>query len=591
MTSSRLHPLRRFLPHEKRLVAHRATALRCQPGWGTIRKDMTSPGSAERPVAVRDAIPRWWLWLSLGLAWAAAACTALLFVVAGSVLDDGLQASSLTALIGLAVAGAACLGVGAWFSAWASADAERRLRSLVLGRMFTTATPSVETRSGWLLSLSTEAVERTSHYVAGFLGPIIGALSTPLLVLAVMALTVDPAVAATLAICVLLVPLAIGGFQRVVRPIGAAYRREQSSLTAAFLEAIQALDTLVYARAAGRKADDLARDGERHRRSLMRLLAGNQILIFVVDAAFSLSIIVVAAIVAVQRVEAGTLTFGQAVAIVLMCTLVVGPVDVVGQFFYIGIGGRAARRQLTEFLQETGHRPDPASTSGAPEAGGPGEIVCEDVTAAWPDGPDVVRNLDLRVATGERVALVGPSGVGKSTVAALLSAVLLPTRGTVTVDGLDTAITDPARVRSRLGVVEQRTFLFDGTIADNLRVADATASDADLWRALSVAGLDAEVRAMSAGLNTPVGERGGLLSGGQAQRLAIARVVLRDAPILVLDEPTSQVDLAGERAILAALERAASGRTVLMIAHRPGALLTADRVVRLTAPTTTSSAS
>lgn len=525
------------------------------------------------------AAPRWRLAVSVAGAWAAACSVAGLFAVVGHVLDAGLTMAAAAGMVVLGLAAAAMTGGGAWFAHWAATDTERRLRSVVLGRILASPTTSVETRSGWLLSLSTEAVERTAHYVAGFIGPIIGALTTPFVVLFVMALSVDASIAGWVGLCVVLVPLAVGGFQRLVRPIGAAYRREQSRLTAAFLEAIQALDTLVYARAAGRKANELAADGERHRRTLMKLLAGNQLLIFVIDAAFSLTVIVVAATLALLRVQAGTLSLGDGVAIVLMCTLVVGPVDVVGQFFYIGIGGRASRRQVAELLsqQSPGAQAEPTVTPGSR---GPA-ISCESVTAGWEDGRAVLTDFCLEVARGERLALVGPSGVGKSTVSALVQAIIHPTGGRVLVEGMDTATTDSRLIRAQLAVIEQRAYLFHGTIADNLRLAAPAASDEDLWRALDVAGLADEVAAMTAGLNTDVGEQGTLLSGGQAQRVAIARVVLRDAPILILDEPTSNVDLAGEQAILAALARVAQGRTVIMIAHRPGAILAAHRVVEL----------
>ena len=375
------------------------------------------------------------------------------------------------------------------------------------------------------------------------------------------------------------------------------YRETQGRLTSAFLETLQAIETLVYARAAKRARDDLATVGEEYRRSLMRMLAGNQALIFVTDAAFSLAIVVAAAGMAVTRIADGTLTLGQGIAILLMTVLITGPVDVIGRFFYIGIGGRAAIREISTHLREAYAAQRPGSvagranrdgsqeaqdTQGAEDAGAPaGGIELRNVTAGWPEGPDVVRGFSLRVAPGERVALVGPSGVGKSTISALLQCHIEPRAGTVIVDDLDTTTADPAQVRSRLAVVEQRTFLFMGTIAEELRIARRTATDDELWRALELAGLRGEVEAMPLGLATPVGEHGTLLSGGQAQRLAIARAGLRDAPIVILDEPTSQVDLAGEAAILAALGRLAAGRTVLMIAHRPGAILTADRVVEV----------
>jgi ABC-type multidrug transport system fused ATPase/permease subunit len=150
----------------------------------------------------------------------------------------------------------------------------------------------------------------------------------------------------------------------------------------------------------------------------------------------------------------------------------------------------------------------------------------------------------------------------------------------VRVDGID-PVRNPAGARSRIAAVQQRAFHFLGTIEDNLRLAAPAVTEARLWEALELAGLRADVEAMPAGLATPVGEQGALLSGGQSQRLAIAQAWLQDAPILVLDEPTSQVDLAAEEQILAALRRLAADRTVLMIAHRPGAILAADRVIRL----------
>ena len=581
------------------------------------------------------------LWSSAALAWIAGLALAVLFVLVGRAVDrlgaGSLPLGDLAWMAALALIAGAANGVAAWLSQRAASQTERRLRQAVLSRVFQLGPTATSGRSGELLALATHAVERAAQYRAAFLGPILGALTTPLLVLAAMALLVDPGIAGWLALFLLVVPLAIGGFQRLVRPIGAAYRRSQARLTAGFLEAVQALETLVYARAAVRVGARLAERGEQHRRTLMRLLAGNQLLIFVVDAAFSLSVVVAAAGLAAAGVGTGALSVGEGIAVVLMTVLVIGPVDVVGQFFYIGIAGRATQRQLSGHLRVPSGESATADPDGEPAAGSSGDaLLLDGVTAAWPGGHPVFRNLTLRIAPGERVALIGPSGVGKSTVSALLQAQLLPAAGRVLVDDLDTLSVPPAAVRSRLAVVEQRPFLFLGTIADNLRLARSgdgsysgsgdgslsgsgdgslsrsgdgsySGSDADgrnrppgsdpderhasrdaenpdedaLWAALDVAGLADEVRAMPAGLHTSVGERGRLLSGGQAQRLAIARAALRDAPILILDEPTSQVDLAAEAGILAALERLATGRTVLMIAHRPGAILAADRVIDL----------
>lgn len=585
-----------------------------RPGGQTSRRP--GPPSGPPHPRVRAATPRRVLVVSVVLGWLGAAATALLFVLLGHAVDRlaldggalppaGSTASGtggpaveaggpawIAAALALACVAALCAGLGTWFSERAASQTEARLRNAVVSAVFRGGSVRASAQVGRLMAAATTSVEKAAQYRASFLGPITASLTTPLLVLVVMALAVDPLTAGVLCALVLLVPVLIGGFQRLVRPVGGAYRRSQAALTSAFLDAIQALETLVLARAAHRRAAVLAARGEEHRRTLMRMLAVNQLLILVVDAAFSLGVVVAAAVLATVRVTNGDLTLGEGIAIMLMSTLVIGPVDVVGQFFYIGIAGRASQAQIGSVIREgdeaasTGaSRPTGASRSTT----GPGAdgarahadaIVLDDVTAGWPGGPAVLDGFSLRVARGERVALVGPSGAGKSTAAALIQGHLTARSGTVAVGGVDPAL-DPAGVRARLAAVEQRTFLFLGSIADNLRMAAPHASTDDLWHALGRAGLADDVASMPHGLDTQVGEQGALLSGGQAQRVAIARAWLTDAPILVLDEPTSQVDLAAEAQILAALASLAEDRTVLMVAHRPGAILAADRVVRL----------
>lgn len=572
---------------------------------------------------VRAATPRSALLVSVLSGWIAAAASALLFVLLGSAIDalplDGTAAGTasdalpgatgtgwLWGALALAALTAVCAGVGAWWSERASSLTEKRLRAAVVSAVFRGGSVRASAQAGRLLATATTSVEKAAHYRASFLGPITASLTTPLLVLLLMALSVDAVTAGVLTLLVLLVPLLVGGFQRLVRPVGGRYRRSQAALTAAFVDAIQGLETLVLARAAHRRAALLARRGEEHRRSLMRMLAVNQLLILVVDAAFSLGVIVAAAVLAVVRVAHGDLTLGDGATILLMTTLVIGPVDVVGQFFYIGIAGRAAQAQIGSVVSgadagapapQDGAAQDtvgqdtaaqdaaeaaraPRTAAGARAGESPDALVLEDVDAGWPGGPVVLQGLSLRVARGEHVALVGPSGSGKSTVAALLQGHLVARSGTVRVDGIDPG-REPDRARQRIAAVSQRAFHFLGTIEDNLRIAAPRASEAQLWDALERAGMRADVEAMPAGLATSVGEQGALLSGGQSQRLAIARAWLSDAPILVLDEPTSQVDLAAEEQILAALRRLAAERTVLMIAHRPGAILAADRIVRI----------
>jgi ATP-binding cassette subfamily B protein len=210
-----------------------------------------------------------------------------------------------------------------------------------------------------------------------------------------------------------------------------------------------------------------------------------------------------------------------------------------------------------------------------------GELAFENVTFAYPARPDMpaLKGFTLRVRPGERVALVGPSGAGKSTVFRLLLRFYDPEAGQVLVDGVNLTDADPAQVRARMALVAQDSPLFSGSAADNVRFGREDADAAAIDRAVQAAQAEGFLKALPQGLETSVGERARSLSGGQRQRLAIARALVRQAPILLLDEATSALDAENERLVQRALDEAMEGRTTLVIAHRLATVLKADRIV------------
>ena len=209
-----------------------------------------------------------------------------------------------------------------------------------------------------------------------------------------------------------------------------------------------------------------------------------------------------------------------------------------------------------------------------------GDIRVEDVSFRYsPDGEEVLTHIDLHIRPGETVAVVGPSGGGKSTLCALIPRFYDVTEGRILVDGRDVRTVTQHSLRENIGIVQQDVFLFAGTILENIRYGRPDATEAEIVEAAKRAEIYDDIMDMPDGFQTYVGERGVMLSGGQKQRVSIARIFLKNPPILILDEATSALDSLTEARIQGAFDALAQGRTTLIIAHRLSTIRNADRIL------------
>ena len=460
---------------------------------------------------------------------------------------------------------------------------EPRIRHAMIAQVFRLGVSErTKERSGRIVNTATDGVERSSNYRGTFIAPMLASLITPIMVVAVVC-AFDWVSAAVLAISIPVVPLTVGAFQRAFRSVSTRYRMASRALAAQELDAIQGLSTLSYIGAGKRVGRTLAQAAENVRRRVMRYLAGNQIVLLVVDGVFSLGMITGATALAYWRLSDGWFSVGQAVTLVLLSSIMLDPLDRIGQFFYVGMGGIAATREIKRFTGETPEVVDPAEDGACAPAvlPAPGEVRIDGVSFAYEAETPILRGATLHVVPGEHIAITGTSGAGKSTLSSLIQAHHRPSAGSICINGVDISQVPLQWVRSQIAVVEQTTYLFSDTLRANILIANPTASDEDILTALRIVGLDDLLARLPEGLDTRVGDKGLALSGGEAQRVALARAFIKDAPILLLDEPTAHVDLESERQILNAIDTVARGRTTITISHRGATIAHADRQVEL----------
>jgi ATP-binding cassette subfamily B protein len=433
-------------------------------------------------------------------------------------------------------------------------------------------------RTGEVLSRMTTdmtIIETVSAYASIFLRNIV------MFIGALVALTVvAPGYAVFILVLVLGVLLPLIAFGRHVRKLSTG---AQDKFADAIGFAGESLDALETVQAFNREAGVAARFGRTlevaFAASMQRIRARALMAAMIIILGFAgIGLMFYTALAAVYIKH--TMTSGVLFEFVFLSALAASSVGQLGEVMGEMQKAAGAMQRISELLAARPTIAAPANPIPMPKP--PlGAIAFEHVTFAYPGRPDLpaLQNFSLTVNPGERVALVGPSGAGKSTVLRLILRFYDPQAGAVRLDGVDLRDADPAEARERIALVGQDAPLFSGSAYENLAFARENATREEMQDAARAAQAFGFLSALPEGFETPIGERAKTLSGGQRQRLAIARALLRDAPILLLDEATSALDAENERLVQSALSQAMVGRTTLVIAHRLATVLEADRIV------------
>ena len=459
-----------------------------------------------------------------------------------------------------------------------AARVQRRLR----GRLYEQITalgPAhfTQTRTGDVILSVVEGVQQLEVYFGQFLPQLFVSALTPFLIFVVVA-TIDLPLASVFFLAAIATFLMPTLWHRWDSRHSLARSKTYAAYGAEFLDAVQGLRTLAAFGQSQSRARLLEERGRALFQATMWLLSTNTLARGISDVCIALGAAGALAIGA-YRVQAGQMELTALVVVLMLGVEIFRPLRELRTVLHQGMLGLSAAQSILALLALKPTVADTASNGNQKLAPA---ITFEGVTFSYPGGRRAaLEALSFTVAAGERVGVVGASGAGKSTISRLLLRFADPTAGRVTIGGHDLRALSLRDLRRLIAVVSQDTYLFHGTIEENLRMGRPDASQGELEAAARDANMHDAIVALPQGYQTVVGERGVRLSGGQRQRIAIARALLRDAPILILDEALSSVDAESEAAIQDALDRLMRGRTTLVFAHRLSSIIGADRILVL----------
>ena len=427
-----------------------------------------------------------------------------------------------------------------------------------------------QVKTSEVVQVAVEGVDQLETYFGAYLPQFFYAMLAPLTLFAVLCFVNVPA-AIVLLICVPLIPIAIAAVQTWAKKLLSKYWGQYTALGDTFLENLQGLTTLKIYQADEFKNKEMNVEAEKFRKITMKVLTMQLNSITIMDL-IAYGGAALGVIMAVTQYTNNHVSLAGCLLIILLAADFFLPMRQLGSFFHIAMNGMAASDKIFRLLDLPEHKQKVSESFPLRH-----DIVCSGLQFSYEPDREILHGVDLRFPQGSFTALVGESGCGKSTIAAILMGRNKGYTGSVTIGGVELREVNESSLLRNITYVSHQSYLFKGTVRDNLLMGKPSATDDELWMVLERVNLAGFLKAEQ-GLDTPLLEKAGNLSGGQCQRLALARALLHNSPVYIFDEATSNIDVESENDIMAQIHRLAKTKTVLLISHRLANVVRADNI-------------
>ena len=456
----------------------------------------------------------------------------------------------------------------------ASVDVKRILREKIYGKLLKLGASYRESvATSEVVQMAAEGVEQLETYFGKYLSQLFYSLLAPITLFVILAF-VNLKASLVLLICVPLIPISIVAVQKFAKKLLNRYWGIYTELGDSFLENLQGLTTLKIYQADADKADEMDEESQRFRRITMKVLTMQLNSTSVMDI-IAYGGAAVGMIVTLSEYINGNVSFSGALMIILLASEFFIPLRLLGSFFHIAMNGMAASDKIFALLDLP--EPEEKEIELGKETT---TIQLEDVRFAYEEERDILEGVTVELSGGSFTSLVGTSGCGKSNIAAILMGRNKGYRGSITIQDQELSKVSEKSLMDHITLVSHNSYLFKGTVRENLKMGKADASEEEMYAVLEKVNLLGFLEEQQ-GLDTPILERGSNFSGGQCQRLALARALLHDTPVYIFDEATSNIDMESEEMIMEVIRGLVKTKTILLISHRLANVVESDRIYML----------